>query len=106
MAMTNQARLKAALDGTTDIDPLIRYAYYAGKTAAAKTVCDEHARRLAAMRTAADGQRYYRLAHKIITAGQVVRRDPWTVAGNPDAIYHPDYAGDYPETFGEDETNL
>lgn len=102
--MTYRERTDRALKThETEMDKLLAYAYYRGKTEAARAVCDEHTRRLAAMRAEADKQRYHGLAHRIIDAGQVVRQDAWTVRGNPDAIYHPDYAGDYADTFGGDE---
>lgn len=73
-----------------------------GSTAAVRRVCDEHTARLARMRQAADAVRYHHLAHAIIDAGLVGRRDGWSVRDNNDAIYDGDYAGDYPDTFGGD----
>lgn len=105
--MTYQERIEQVLHGgDSETERLIRYAYYLGKTRAARAVCDEHSKRLAAMRVAASKARYHHLAHTIIDAGQAVRGDGWEVAGNPDAIYHPDYDGDYADTFGGDDTTL
>jgi len=84
-------RITAALHDCSDNteSQLIRYAYYAGRHTAAKQVCDVHAAKIKAMRTRADACRYHILANIVIGNG-------------PDTIYHPDYAGDYIETFGQD----
>lgn len=101
--MTQRDRITQALhEGDGGVEKLLRLAYYMGATAVARRVCDEHTARLARMRAAADKVRYHHQAHAIISAGLEGRRDGWTVAGDKDAIYDGDYAGDYPDTFGGD----
>jgi len=70
---------------------LIVLAYWMGRESAAKSVCDEHNKRVAAMRAAADKEHCHHVAHRVITAG------------GADQIYSPDYAGDVTSTFGGDE---
>jgi len=100
--MTIRERIEQALQGESAEDQLIRIAYYLGREQVATHICDEHNIRMAAIREAANKCRYYRLAHKIIDAGQSARTDNWTVRDNPDAIYHADYAGEYAGEFGGD----
>ena len=102
--MTIRERIEQALqdDSGDKLNQLIRLAYYLGREQVAAQICDEHNRRMAAIRGAASKCRYYHMAHKIINAGQTVRQDLWTVRDNLDAIYHPDYAGDYAGEFCSD----
>jgi hypothetical protein len=66
----------------TTPDGLLVLAYYMGREEAARRLCDEHNKRVAAMRAAADQEHCHHVAHRVITAG------------GPDQIYSPDYAGD------------
>jgi hypothetical protein len=75
----------------TTPDGLLVLAYYMGREEAARRLCDEHNKRVAAMRAAADQEHCHHVAHRVITAG------------GPDQIYSPDYAGDVTSTFGGDE---
>jgi len=75
----------------TTQEGLLVLAYWMGRESAAKSVCDEHNRRVAAMRAAADKEHCHHVAHRVITAG------------GADQIYSPDYAGDVTSTFGGDE---
>lgn len=72
-------------------DGMICYAYYAGREAASKKLCDEYKRRVSAMCAQAERERYYYVAHRVIDAG------------GGDSIYSPDYAGDVTATFGDDQ---
>jgi hypothetical protein len=92
--MTAHEKIKQAMQhGPTpdSIDGLICLAYYIGREAAARTICDEHNRRIAAMRAQADAEHCRHVAHRVIDA-----------AGG-DSIYSGDYAGDVTATFGADE---
>ena len=70
---------------------LIAMAYYIGRESAVKEICDIHSARVTAARQAAKGYRYHRMANAVLNA----------MGG--DMIYHPDYAGDMTDTFGDDE---
>ena len=92
--MTAHDRIKQAIrNGPTPdgIDGLICLAYYMGREASARAICDEHTRRIAAMRAQADTEHCHHVAHRVIDA-----------AGG-DSIYSGDYAGDVTATFGADE---
>jgi hypothetical protein len=72
----------------TDLDKLILYAYYQGKTDGVREVCHIHTKQIKRAKEQAKVLRYHRMAERAL----------------PDeVIYHADYAGDYPETFGSDE---
>lgn len=86
----DQAR--AGRQGDNPIDDLIRAAYYRGKHQAARVVCDEHNKRMKAMREAASKCRYHNMANAVLNAPRT-----------GDQIYHPDYADDFTITFGDDE---
>ena len=90
---TYNDRLAAALAGADDeVSRLLRYAYYSGKTKAAREVCEAHAAIMTDARTKAARLRYKHMASGILPAS--------------DTIYHGDYSGDYPDTFGGDETTI
>lgn len=96
--MTIKERIAQAARGESEIDHLIFAVFEMGKEAAAREICDEHNRRVALMRQAANTHPYRHLCNSIIDAGQ----------GEPygDIIYTPHYAGDMTDTFGNDEWTL
>jgi hypothetical protein len=93
--MTAAEKIKKLVDtvGPTPTTPdgLIVLAYWMGRESAAKTVCDEHNRRVELMREAARKEHCHHVAHRVIDAG------------GQDQIYSPDYAGDVTSTFGGDD---
>lgn len=93
--MTYTERVERALQESTQepgepeyINRLILMAYQLGKTRAAREVCDQHSAQLRTAREKARALRYHAMAEAILPSS--------------DLIYHPDYSGDYVETFGGD----
>ena len=74
-------RINQAIDGDTDIDRLITYAYYVGQHDAAVRVCNRAKGIFDIQRQKARKIRYYKMAMK--------------VQGNIDMIYDPDYSSDF-----------
>lgn len=96
--MTYRERIKRALseDGWKTTEPgepdyinrLIQVAYYMAKTEGVRTICDQHSAQLRQAREKAQALRYHKMAEAILPSS--------------DLIYHPDYSGDFAETFGGD----
>ena len=79
-----------------EINQLIRVAYFMGCEETAKTICDTHNSRIAAMRTKANNMRYHNIANQVI--------DAWKDGVEiDDMIYTPHYAGDFGGGFGDDD---
>lgn len=92
--MTIEERILKAIKNmdceTDNTDKIIALAYYMGREAAAKEICDKAHDIFMQQRRAADYCRYHHLA-----------RD---VQGNITHIYHPDYSGAMMDEFGDDIT--
>jgi hypothetical protein len=82
--MTIREKIETAVnsDWSDPLDKLIALAYLAGQEVATKKLCDTYAERVAKMRSATIGLRYYRQANQIVDA-----------AGG-DLIYDANYAQD------------
>lgn len=89
--MTKIERIKKSIKDwdESELDELIRIAYYLGRTEAVREVCDEHSTILKAAHDKANKLRYRHMARSILPESNI--------------IYHSDYAGDYPFEFGSDE---
>jgi DNA-directed RNA polymerase delta subunit len=78
--------------GIDDIRKIIATAYYMGREAAAREICDDAHKIFEDQKSRAEECRYYNLAKQI--------------QGGVSIIYSPDYAGDVTNTFGKDRTNV